>query len=268
MYARSTHKTVRTTYRIWRVTGKYGLHELVLVVLAFLVYFSIRAAVVSRAGDALVNAYDVIAFEKALGIYWEHQMQAWILDHYLAIRAMNWIYFWGHMPVIAAFAVWLYFSRRRTYVLMRNAFLLSGALAVVVYATYPLAPPRLVPFEGFVDTMAIFDRVGYQMQETEWFVNPYAAMPSMHFGWAMLLGGAVAWVGRRLILTVLGIAWPIAMFFSIVLTGNHFIVDAVAGGIVAFAGLGLALGLERARPHVVAWMRARIPGLEHAMVRD
>jgi hypothetical protein len=264
-HEQSEHRLVRTAYRSWRVTGDYGLHELVLVVAAFLVYFSIRAAVVSRAGDALLNAYDIIALERALGIYWELQMQAWILDSYVAIRLMNWMYFWGHMPLIIVFAVWLYFRHRETYVLMRNAFLASGAIAVVVYATYPLAPPRLVPFEGFVDTMALFDRVSYQAQETEAFVNPFAAMPSLHFGWAMLLGGAVAWVGRHWLLAVLGVAWPVLMFFAIILTGNHFMLDAGAGAIVSLAGLGISVAIGRARPRVAHWLRSRIPGLEHAM---
>ncbi len=259
---------VRFGYRAWHVTGRFGLHELVLVVAAFLVYYLIRAAVVSRAGDALLNAYDIIALQQAMGIYWELEMQSWILDSHLAIRLVNWMYFWGHMPLIIVFAAWLYFWRRPTYVLMRNAFLASGAIGVVIYWLYPLAPPRLVPFEGFVDTMALFDELSYQAQETEAFVNPFAAMPSLHFGWAMLLGGAVAWVGRHWYLAVAGIAWPILMFFAIVLSGNHFILDAVAGAVVGLLGLVVALGIERAKPRAVAWLRRRIPALEGAAVEQ
>lgn len=231
--------------RAWQWTARWGIQELVLVVAAFLVYFAARAAVVSRASDALLNAHDIIELERTLGMYWELQMQAWILDSYVAIRVMNWVYFWGHMPLVIVFAIWLYFTHRRHYWLVRNAFLASGAVAVVIYATYPLAPPRLVPFEGFVDTMALFDRVSYQAQETQAFVNPYAAMPSLHFGWSLLLGAVVAWVGRTPLSIAFGVAWPVAMFFSIVLTGNHFILDAVAGAIVSFAGLVIAVGLER-----------------------
>ncbi|MDZ7727650.1 MAG: phosphatase PAP2 family protein [Dehalococcoidia bacterium] len=245
-----------------------GISEAVLVVPAFLVYFTIRAAVVSQAGTALVNAYEIIALERALGLYWELEMQSWILDSYASIRVMNWVYFWGHMPAIIVFAVWLWTWHRPTYLLMRNAFLVAGAIGVVMYATYPLAPPRLVPFEGYVDTMALFDRVSYQAQETRAFVNPYAAMPSLHFGWAMLLGGAVAWVGRRNpLLVFVGVAWPVLMFLAIVLTGNHFILDAVAGAIVSLAGLGIAYHLHRAQPALVAWLRRRVPPLDRAMDR-
>ena len=243
----SSAEAVRTrAARSWRFTQRAGLHEAVVVVVAFLVYFYIRGAVVDRAGEALANGLDVIAAERALRIYWELEMQSWILDHYWAIRAMNWIYFWGHMPVIVAFAVYLWVWHRPAYILIRNAFLASGAIGVVVYALYPVAPPRLIPFEGYIDTMAVFDRVGYQAQEAQAFVNPYAAIPSLHFGWAMLLGGVVAWVGRAHPLIVLaGVLWPVAMLFSVVMTANHFLIDAVAGAIVSLAGLGIAYGLRR-----------------------
>ncbi|MGK2966924.1 MAG: phosphatase PAP2 family protein [Tepidiformaceae bacterium] len=233
----------------WRFYHRAGLHEAVVVVIAFLIYFFIRGAVVDRDGEAMVRGFSLIELEQRIGIYWELEMQSWILDSYAAIKVMNWIYFWGHMPLVVLVAIWLYVWHRRTYVLTRNAFLASGAIAVVMYALFPLAPPRLIPFAGFIDTMAAFDRFGYNAQETSAFVNPYAAMPSLHFGWSMLLGGVIAWVGRkRILLVVFGIAWPIAMFFSVVLTGNHFILDAVAGGLVSFAGFGIALAYERVQP--------------------
>jgi len=237
----------------WRTSGRIGLHEVVLVVGAFLVYFVIRGAVVDRAGEALVRGIDLIRLEQDLGIYWELEMQSWILDHYFAIKVMNWVYFWGHMPLVVLVAVWLYVRHRHTYRVTRNAFLASGAIGVVIYWLYPVAPPRLIPFAGFIDTMAAFDRVGYNAQEASAFVNPFAAVPSLHFGWSMLLGAVIGWVGRNPLAYAAALVWPVAMFFSVVMTGNHFIVDAIAGGIVSFAGLGVALGLER------AWNRFREP---------
>ncbi|MCC7366606.1 MAG: phosphatase PAP2 family protein [Dehalococcoidia bacterium] len=234
--------------RAWHLTRRAGVHEAVIVVAAFLVYFYVRGMVVDRAGQAMVNAFDLIALERQLGIYHELEMQSWILDSYAAIKVMNWIYFWGHMPLVIGFAVWLYAWHRPTYTLVRNAFLASGAIGVVIYALYPVAPPRLVPFGGYVDTMAIFDRVGYNAQEVSAFVNPFAAVPSLHFGWSLLLGAVIVKVANHHALRVVGVAWPIAMFFAVVLTGNHFILDAVAGAIVSFAGLGIAYAIHRARP--------------------
>jgi hypothetical protein len=174
-------------------------------------------------------------------------MQSWILGREPLIRALNWVYFWGHMPLVLGLGVWLYFRHRHAYTLVRNAFLASGAIGIVCYALYPVAPPRLVPMAGFVDTMAIYDRVSYQAQETQAFVNPYAAMPSLHFGWSMLLAAAVGWVGRTRWLVAFAVAWPVAMFFAVVQTGNHFIIDAIAGAVVSFAGLAIALAGERLR---------------------
>lgn len=249
--------------RLWRFTDRIGLHELVVVVAAFLVYFLIRGAVVGREAEAIARGIDLIELERRLGIYWELEMQSWILDSYWLIKTMNWIYFWGHMPLVIVFAVWLYFWHRRFYRLVRNAFLASGAIAVVIYALLPVAPPRLIPFAGYVDTMAIFDRVGYNAQEVSTFVNPFAAVPSLHFGWSLLLGLVIGYVGRNSLAWALAIAWPIAMFFAIVMTGNHFILDAVAGAIVSFAGLGIALVFERARPAVHGWLAERVPALRH-----
>jgi len=231
--------------RLWRAIRHYGIYEAVVVVVAFLIYFTVRSLVVGRAGEAMVRAFNLIELEQQLHIYWELRMQAWILDSYWAIKAMNWIYFWGHMPLVALLAVWLFVFHRHAYYRTRNAFLASGAIGVVIYWMYPVAPPRLVPFAGFIDTMAAFDRFGYNAQETQAFVNPFAAVPSLHFGWALLLGAVVAWVGRHPLALAFGIAWPVAMFFAVVMTGNHFILDAVLGGIVSFAGFGIALLIER-----------------------
>ncbi|WP_322797150.1 phosphatase PAP2 family protein [Tepidiforma sp.] len=241
----STFSFPEPARRAWRATERLGLHEVVVVVVAFLIYFTIRGLVVDRAGEAMVRAFNLIELEQQLHIYWELRMQSWVLDSYLLIRALNAIYFWGHMPLVALLGVWLFLFHRRAYYRTRNAFLASGAIGVVIYWLFPVAPPRLVPFSGFIDTMAAFDRFGYNAQETQAFVNPFAAVPSLHFGWSLLLGAVVAWVGRHPLAVAFGIAWPIAMFFSVIMTGNHFILDAVFGAMVSFAGLGVALLAER-----------------------
>lgn len=235
----------RQAGRIWRLTERSGVHEVVVVFVSFLIYFLIRGSVVDRAGEAMVRGFNLIELEQRLGIYWELEMQSWILDHYWLIKTMNAIYFWGHMPLVIVLAVWLYIWHRRAYRLTRNAFLASGAIGVVIYWLLPVAPPRLIPFAGFIDTMAAFDRVGYNAQEAKAWVNPFAAVPSLHFGWSLLLAAVVAWVGRRPALWVFAVLWPIAMFFAVIVTGNHFILDAVFGAVVSFAGLGVAFALER-----------------------
>ncbi len=252
----------------WRVTHRIGLQEAVVVVVSFLIYFTIRGSVVDRAGEAMVRGFAVISFEQRLGFNWELRMQSWIIDSYFLIRAMNWIYFWAHMPLIVVLAVWLYIRHRSTYFLARNAFLASGAIGVVIYALFPVAPPRLIPFGGFVDTMAVFDKVGYQAEGLKAFVNPFAAIPSLHFGWSLLMGLMVMKVQRNPAAWTFGIAWPVLMFFSVVTTGNHFIIDAVAGGIVAMAGLLIAFAIERYLPAARSrmWTTGRDAGLPETSV--
>ena len=191
-----------------------------------------------------------MSLQGTLHVDWEVEMQSWILGHYWAIKIMNWVYFWGHMPLVILFAVYLYVRHRHEYYLTRNAFLASGAIAVIIYWLYPVAPPRLIAESGLVDTMAIYDRVSYNAQEASAFVNPYAAVPSLHFGWSLLLAVVVARVGQHPIAWAIGIAWPVAMFFAVVMTGNHFVLDAVAGGIVSFAGLGIAVAIGRVLPRL------------------
>ena len=119
-----------------------------------------------------------------------------------------------------------------------EALFASGAIGVVMYAVIPVALPRLILFAGFVDTLAVYDRVGYNAQETRAFVNPYAAIPSLHFGWSLLLGAVACRVSTHNTLRAFGLIWPVAMYFAVVMTANHFIVDAIAGAIVSWSNSG------------------------------
>ncbi len=228
--------------------------ELALVAVGGLAYYLIRGGVVDRAAEAFARAADLIELERRLGIFWEPAMQDWILGSRALIDLSNAVYFWLHMPLIAAMGLWLFWRKRGVYRLTRNAFLGSAVVALICYAALPVAPPRFFPELGFVDTMALYSQASYQAQEMGVFVNPYAALPSLHFGWALLLGLAL-WLARP------GGRWgwafalgalliPLGQGVSIVLTGNHFLLDAAAGA--AAAGLGLAMAL--------LWRRRRSSG--------
>jgi membrane-associated phospholipid phosphatase len=116
-----------------------------------------------------------------------------------------------------------------------------------------IAPPRLTPGHGFVDTMLLYSEVSYQAQSLGPFVNPYAAMPSLHVGWAYLIGIGVALVWRdwRGALTVTLL--PALMSLAVVLTANHYILDGAFGVLVASFGLAAALWWERGRTLPLAW---------------
>ncbi|MBI2724193.1 MAG: phosphatase PAP2 family protein [Chloroflexi bacterium] len=220
------------------------IFEIGLSVVAFLLYFIVRGLVVDREGEALDNAQRIMRFERAIGIFWEPRLQEWVLPRQEWINVFNFIYFWLDFPLIVGIGFWLYFFRRHQYTIARDAILLSGAIALVIYNFFPVMPPRLLPTGEFVGTIEKYNQLSYQAQSLKAFVNPYAAVPSLHFGWAMIIGGALVVSVRNPLVRLFGLFLPWAQFAAIVFTANHYIVDAVAGMVVGLAGLALAAALQ------------------------
>jgi PAP2 superfamily len=227
----------------WRLGLKDGA-EILLLALALPLYYLVRGQVEERTGEAVQRGADIVALERSLGIFWEVELQKAAIDYGWFVDSLNAFYLYGHLPLIGALAVWLYFWHRPQYLLMRNAFLISGGIALVIYLNFPTAPPRLLPEYlgfGFVDT--VFHDYGEERPFTpSFFVNQYAAMPSMHFGWNLLVGLALWLSTKNLVIRTLAVAMPIAMFTSIILTANHYILDPVLAIPVVAAGLAIALG--------------------------
>lgn len=249
-----------------------GLAEFGIVGGCLLVYFLIRGNVVDRPDAAFFHAVDVINLEKRFGFFWEPAWQKALRGDLWQTRFWNYIYFWAHAPMIAAIAFWLFFKHRRHYVLIRNAFLVSAVLGLVTYAAYPVAPPRLmttaayqeygvqpsaIPDYGFQDTMQQYSKLDYQAESLKPFVNPFAAMPSLHFGWALLIGIAVALALRSWYGVLFAVVETALMLGGVTLTANHFIFDAVGGVAAALIGLTVALAYSRAPD---AWRRRLVPG--------
>lgn len=234
-----TLRRVRTGSRL--VTAA---KEIAFLLAAALLYTLVRGLTSDRVDAAFRHAEDVIAFERSLGIDVETDLQGLILDHEWAIDAANGFYIYGYWPVFVLTLVWLIARRPAAYPFYRNALLASGAFSLVIFAFYPLSPPRFLPWHGFVDTISLAAPT-YREMNSPTFVNEYAAMPSLHFGWILLLG--IAWVAlsRVLVVRIAGATMPLLMFAAIVLTGNHYVVDAVVGGGVVVAGIGVAVLIER-----------------------
>jgi membrane-associated phospholipid phosphatase len=129
------------------------------------------------------------------------------------------------------------------FVRLRNAMLVSGALGMVVFVSYPVAPPRLAGL-GLVDTVSDQSRA-YRVLQPPAFVNQYAAMPSLHSGWDLLVGMAIFAAAGSVALKVVGLAMPVLMAFAVVATANHYVLDVIAGVTLALVGQAVALWLER-----------------------
>jgi len=241
-------RVVPAVTRTFRFAQKVGVVELVLMGLAFVLYYMVRGFVVERAFEATSRAVRIFELEKHLGIwFWETKMQAWVMSSEILVQLFNNIYVYAHFPLIIIIGLWLFFFHRERYVLLRNAFLISGGIGLIIFNLLPTAPPRLLPWplsDQVVDTMFAFSRVNYDMQP-EAFVNHYAAMPSLHFGWNLLLGIGIILTVRHRVGTAFGVIMPAAMFLAVVVTGNHFMLDVLAGTVVALIGLGVAILIQR-----------------------
>jgi hypothetical protein len=221
------------------------IFEIGLVAVAFLLYFTVRGLVVDRIDEALANANDIIDLERAWGIFWEPRLQDLIIEHRWAVQLMNFVYFWLDFPLIVAVGLFMYFKRQHIYTVTRDALLLSGAIALVIYNLYPVMPPRLLPTGEFVGTIEKYSDLSYQAASTQAFVNPYAAVPSLHFGWAMILGGAMFLAFKHPLVRAFALLLPWAQLAAIVFTANHYILDAAVGLVVCLAGVALAWGMQR-----------------------
>ena len=220
------------------------LFEIGLIAVAYISYQLVRGVIEGRVEIAFSNADALIQVERSLGIFWEVQLQSLIVGHEFLVDFFNWVYIWGHLPVIGALAIWIYLFRRKTFARYRNAFLISGAIGLIFFVTLPMAPPRFLAEVGFIDTITLYDEA-YQALQHPAFVNQYAAMPSLHLGWNLLVGLAVFETTKFWIARAFGLLMPIPMLAGIIFTGNHYILDAVAGVAVALIALWLAGQLNK-----------------------
>ena len=236
----------------------WDLIEIGLAALGFLLYFLVRGAVVDRAGEALSNARAIVEWQAALGLWVEPRLQAWALQSDVAMRTMNFVYFWLDFPLLVGVGLLLFWRKRARYTLLRDAVLVSGGIALIVYWAYPVAPPRFLTEWGFVDTMERYSNLSYQAQSTKPFVNPFAAVPSLHVGWAALLAVAVFLATENLAARLASLLSFVLQTASVVVTANHFVFDAVTGLLVCAVALGIAVWLQRQGypgiRAVIAWL--------------
>jgi hypothetical protein len=219
--------------------------ELLIIVPAYALYQFVRGTVDGRTTDAFQHAAQVVDIERTLGIFWETELQSVALTWGIVGKLANTVYIWGHLPLIITVAIWIYAFHRPRYALFRNAFLISGGIALLFFWLLPVAPPRYLQYWGFVDTAV--HSTSYYVFQSPSFVNEYAAMPSLHFGWSLLAATAI-FVNVRSRYRYLAFLLPVLTLGGVVLTANHFFLDVAAGGVVAMMGLGIAILLRRHLP--------------------
>lgn len=231
--------------------------QVVLFVFAELCYETVRGVAEGKRVEAFANAASIINFERATGTFFEPSLQSALIDQRWIIDAANFMYVNSHFVITTAFLIWLYFYKNPSFYFVRNMFMVAMALALVGYVLVPTAPPRLVPNAGFVDTIATYAQVKHDSAMVSLFINPFAAVPSMHVCFSLLVGIPAAMLVSRPVFKFLWLCYPAMVFFVVLVTANHFWVDAAAGATVAAASAMTAnLVLARARPGAWAWRTA------------
>ncbi len=240
--------------------------QVAVVGLAILAYFGVRGLTQGDPATAVAHGFDVLAFERHLGLDREHWAQSLIANRPHLTMVWNWIYIWGHWPVIGGTLIWLHRSDRRAYLTLRNALCLSGAIGLAIFASYAVAPPRLMPI-GLIDTVTQHSN-SYRVLQPPALVNRYAAVPSLHVGWNLLIGVALWRTSRRRLVRAAAVAGPVLMAIAVVVTANHYVIDGLVGAAVALTGWALSSRLTprlvaadaRLRRRVTAWGSDRRAG--------
>jgi hypothetical protein len=260
-FVRAWNQFSRAFTRAWSLSGRWlphgwldALRQLALFAGAYYVYRIVRGIVDGQAGLAFENARTLVDVERAMGLFFEPGLQTWAREHIdWLVWFANWMYVNSHFVVTTTFLIWLYLARNYAYYYVRNMFLIAMGLALVGYTAFPTAPPRFMPEWGFTDTVAGF--VGEAAENSaNVLYNPFAAVPSMHVAFALMIAiPAIMLVKHR----VLKIAWglyPALVTFVVVVTANHFWLDAALGALVAGVSAWAATAaLARARPQAWAW---------------
>jgi hypothetical protein len=225
--------------------------QVALFVVAYYGYSLVRGTVDGRAASAFQNARSVIDIERTLHVFVEPSVQAWVSSSQLVTDVASWIYINAQTSITLSALVWLYLFRNSSFYFVRNMMVVAMGIALVGYMAYPTAPPRMLPEWGFQDSVSLFTGVPADDATVNALFNPYAAVPSMHVAFSLMIGWTLVQLVRPRPLRLLWFAYPFMMTFVIVVTANHFIADAILGAATAGASAYAARCMARARPE--AW---------------
>lgn len=229
-----------------------------LFVIVYNAYQLVRGLVDSKEALAFANAERIVDIERATGTLFEPGLQQAVIDNAMwLVDLSNFWYLNSHFVVTTSFLCWLYFRRNEHFYFVRNMFMVAMLGALVLYVLYPTAPPRLLG-GGFVDTIATYTGLPQDSGAADALVNRFAAVPSMHVGFALMIAVPAAALSRRAAARAWWTAYPMIVLLAIVVTGNHFWLDAAAGAAVACFAAVAAGQLARVRPGHWAWEPSRM----------
>jgi membrane-associated phospholipid phosphatase len=235
------------------------IRQLLLFVGAYLLYQVVRGLV--DHGDVFAkaswDATKVINLERTLHVFIEPSIQNWALNRHWLMDIADFSYLNAHYVVTVGALAFIYLRRNGSFYFVRNTFMIAMALALVGYAVYPTAPPRLMPEWGFTDSIQQFTGLTVEHGPTSALLNFYAAIPSMHVCFSLMIGWPMARLVQHPAARVAWRVYPLFITFVVIATGNHYLTDVVLGAMTAGASGVLATQLlARARPDAWAFDQA------------
>lgn len=219
--------------------------ELIVVLILVRVYDYVRSLAHARRDAALDHGLDLLALERHIFLDWELPANRWLARYESLSFVVSFWYQFAHLSVTLSLLAWVYVRRVEAYRAARNALVLTNVVGLIVFATYPVMPPRLMPDLGYVDSVA---EAGLGTSPAGPVpADAYAAMPSLHFGWAVWVGivGIAVTLGRRR--RWLWLVPPTLTGIAVVLTANHWVIDLVAGLAVALVATWVSGSLPSGR---------------------
>jgi PAP2 superfamily len=232
------------------------LWQILLFCGAYWVYRLVRGQVFDQTAAAFENARWIVDAERALGLFFEPNLQSWAIASGWIDDVGAWMYLNTHFVVTTCTLAFIYLFRNEHFYFVRNMFMVAMAIALVGYVVVPTAPPRMLPELGFEDSVAQYTGVTSDASMNALF-NPYAAVPSMHVGFALMLAVPMVRMARRAWVRALWAAYAPVVTLVVVVTANHWVLDAVAGAAVAaVAAVAAQVLFARVRPQAWAWVPA------------
>jgi hypothetical protein len=220
---------------------------------AYWLYRIVRGVVDGRAAAAFENARELISIERSMHLFIEPAVHAWAAGQLWLIDFASWMYVNSHFTITVTTLGYIYVYRNSSFYFVRNMFMVAMGIALVGYLVFPTAPPRFMPEWGFSDSVADFTGIAADSPTSNVLFNPFAAVPSMHVAFSLMLGVSMARMVRHHWARALWIGYPALVSFVVVATANHWWIDAFLGAVTAGISAWCALAFARARPAAWAW---------------
>lgn len=222
-----------------------GFREVLLIAAVYSMYDFTRFLVEGKTAVAMDHGHDLLRLEHRIGVAPEHALNTLFSAHLALGLSADYVYATLHYIVTPSVLVWMWRRHSTSYSFARTVLMIATIFALVGYSLLPMAPPRLLP--GFIDSMAKFSHYGWWGDAASaprglgGDTNQFAAMPSLHVGWAVWCGWMLVRYGRRRVTKVFGVVYPVLLSVVVMATANHYLLDVVAGAVV----MALAYGAVR-----------------------